>query len=93
MMILMLKILSDQLNDTIMQIILEARRVILFTLHERDSFTQPKTFLPSCLSIDFDWCLTPYHSAYSLMYIRGCIQKFPDPPSGARTANGTALCH
>jgi hypothetical protein len=25
--------------------------------------------------------------------IRGCIQKFPDWPSGARTANGTALCH
>jgi hypothetical protein len=22
-----------------------------------------------------------------------CIQKFPDWPSGARTANGTALCH
>jgi hypothetical protein len=26
-------------------------------------------------------------------HIRGCIQKFPDWPSGARTANGTALCH
>jgi len=25
--------------------------------------------------------------------IRGCIQKFPDWPRGARTANGTALCH
>jgi hypothetical protein len=25
--------------------------------------------------------------------IRGCIQKFPDWPPGARTANGTALCH
>jgi hypothetical protein len=24
---------------------------------------------------------------------RGCIQKFPDWPPGARTANGTALCH
>jgi hypothetical protein len=24
--------------------------------------------------------------------LRGCIQKFPDWPSGARTANGTALC-
>jgi len=23
----------------------------------------------------------------------GCIQKFPDWPPGARTANGTALCH
>jgi len=25
--------------------------------------------------------------------IRGCIQKFRDWPPGARTANGTALCH
>jgi hypothetical protein len=25
--------------------------------------------------------------------VQGCIQKFPDWPSGARTANGTALCH
>jgi hypothetical protein len=26
-------------------------------------------------------------------FIRGCIQKFPDWPPGARTANDTALCH
>jgi hypothetical protein len=26
-------------------------------------------------------------------YIRGCIQKFPDWPPGAGTANGTAFCH
>jgi hypothetical protein len=25
--------------------------------------------------------------------VRRCIQKFPDWPPGARTANGTALCH
>jgi hypothetical protein len=25
--------------------------------------------------------------------VGGCIQKFPDWPPGARTANGTALCH
>jgi len=25
--------------------------------------------------------------------IRGCIQKFPDWPPGAKTANGTAVCH
>jgi len=25
--------------------------------------------------------------------LRGCLQKFPDWPLGARTANGTALCH
>jgi hypothetical protein len=28
-----------------------------------------------------------------LIFILRCIQKFPDWPSGARTANGTALCH
>jgi hypothetical protein len=26
-------------------------------------------------------------------HIRGCIQKFPDWPPGARTANGTAVYH
>jgi hypothetical protein len=28
-----------------------------------------------------------------LMNLRGCIQTFPDWPPGARTANGTILCH
>jgi hypothetical protein len=28
-----------------------------------------------------------------LRHARECIQKFPDWPLGARTANGTALCH
>jgi len=28
---------------------------------------------------------------YALI-VRGCAQKFPDWPPGARTANGTALC-
>jgi hypothetical protein len=28
-----------------------------------------------------------------LSSVRGYIQKFPDRPPGARTANGTALCH
>jgi len=27
-----------------------------------------------------------------VMFIRGCIQKFPDWPPGARIANGTAPC-
>jgi len=27
------------------------------------------------------------------IHLRGCIQKFLDCPPGARTANGTALCH
>jgi len=28
-----------------------------------------------------------------IKYVRGCIQKFPDWPPGARTANDIALCH
>jgi len=28
-----------------------------------------------------------------MSHVRGCIQKFPDWPSSARTANDTALCH
>jgi hypothetical protein len=28
-----------------------------------------------------------------ILAVRGCIQKFPDWPPGARTANGTVLCH
>jgi hypothetical protein len=28
-----------------------------------------------------------------LLLLRGCIQKFPYWPPGAKTANGTALCH
>jgi len=30
---------------------------------------------------------------YIHTYIGGCIQKFPDWPPGARTANGIVLCH
>jgi hypothetical protein len=28
-----------------------------------------------------------------ILDVRGCIQKFPDWSPGAKTANGTALCH
>jgi hypothetical protein len=28
-----------------------------------------------------------------LFKLRGSLQKFPDWPPGARTANGTVLCH
>jgi hypothetical protein len=33
------------------------------------------------------------HSARGIYPIGGCIQKFPDWPPGARTANDTALCN
>jgi hypothetical protein len=30
---------------------------------------------------------------FAILTIRVCVQKFPDWPPGARTANDTALCH
>jgi hypothetical protein len=33
------------------------------------------------------------YSVLILLYLRGCIKKFPDWPLAARTANGTVLCH
>jgi hypothetical protein len=35
----------------------------------------------------------PSHPHFITIAIRGCIQKFSDWPPGARTANGTVLCH
>jgi hypothetical protein len=32
-------------------------------------------------------------SSYVCTYVQRCTQKFPDWPPGARTANGTILCH
>jgi hypothetical protein len=34
-----------------------------------------------------------YIHTHTHTHTRGCIQKFPDWPPGARTAHGTALCH
>jgi hypothetical protein len=33
------------------------------------------------------------HAVQLELKIRGCIQKFPGWPPGAKIANGTALCH
>jgi hypothetical protein len=38
-------------------------------------------------------CLFLFCIYMSVVTVRECNQKFPDWPSGARTANGTALCH
>jgi len=37
--------------------------------------------------------LLPAHSRTLIFHVRRCIQKFPDWPPRARTANGKALCH
>jgi hypothetical protein len=34
-----------------------------------------------------------YEILFLQIEVRGCNQKFPDWPPGARTANGRALCH
>jgi len=39
------------------------------------------------------WCLVKHRDNFTFNFIRGCIQKFPDWPPGARTANGTILYH
>jgi hypothetical protein len=39
------------------------------------------------------WTMNACVRTYIHTHIRGCIQKFPDWLPGARTANGTALCH
>jgi hypothetical protein len=36
---------------------------------------------------------TPAEKPVITRDLRGCIQTFPDWPPGARTANGTSLCH
>jgi hypothetical protein len=38
--------------------------------------------------------ITTMHNMFRYLFlIRGCTQKFPEWRPGARTANGTALCH
>jgi hypothetical protein len=52
-------------------------------------------FEPVRLGGPQSWCgsrSSPLAVSPNQMYIRGCIQKFPNWPPGARTANGTALC-
>jgi hypothetical protein len=53
-----------------------------------------------CLSsVNRLWCIGYMRSNFicipklSRFELRGCIQKSPDWPPGARTANGTTLCH
>jgi hypothetical protein len=44
-------------------------------------------------SIEVVKCIARFESLGERTKLRGCIQKFPDWPPGARTANGTALRH
>jgi hypothetical protein len=51
-------------------------------------------FLTSWVTVSFSWRTLIREVIYLLtLGIGGCIQKFPDWPPGARTTNGTALCH
>jgi hypothetical protein len=58
--------------------------------------------MPSEISNYFDDVMTVEHlrtltkrrcDIHNKNELQECIQKFPDWPPGARTANGTALCH
>jgi hypothetical protein len=67
---------------------------------EADHSPQPSGEFKECVKLYLHFPTTPsWHGAqfssvrYIANRIRGCIQKFPDWLPGARTANGTALCH
>jgi hypothetical protein len=46
-------------------------------------------YQPECEVVTKEW--RKVHNEE--LHMGGCIQKFLDWPPGARTANGTALCH
>jgi hypothetical protein len=54
----------------------------------RDEIKKMCKFTSGLPTLDFTM-----RTALITTHIRGCNQKFPDWPPGARTANGTALCH
>jgi hypothetical protein len=62
----------------------------------RHVFSSPVFMLVSCTKSSLSLVRTVplYPSPYFYTrYVRERIQKFPDWPPGARTANGTVLCH
>jgi hypothetical protein len=51
-------------------------------------------FTDNCVTRDVTSCTQSVILLLLLVVVlRRCIQKFPEWPPGARTANGTALCH
>jgi hypothetical protein len=66
---------------------INAYRFLIITIEE----AQLQYF---CIPLDSSqkFSVTPPKPTVSEAHIWGCIQKFPDWPPGARTANGTALC-
>jgi len=45
------------------------------------------------LKVGHDDPLISHPNSKFTITVRGCIQKLPDWPPGASSANGTALCH
>jgi hypothetical protein len=74
-------------------------------LHSPDTYSWRGAYLSTGTSLTLPYHIMLTFSADTNIYdimnglkifrsgIRGCIQKFPDWPPGARTANGIALCH
>jgi hypothetical protein len=58
--------------------------VLIFQVEVHDITSQKTLTLVSC-------GLNAEMRTEAIGYIRGCIEKFPDWPPGARTANGTVL--
>jgi hypothetical protein len=67
------------------------RRMICYNVHQfmRDLWLCMYVCMYVCVCVCVCVCM---QCMYVRTYVRECIQKFPDWPPGARTANGTALC-
>jgi hypothetical protein len=63
----------------------------LFIFKEQKSTTFRKLY-KLILTLEV-WSRLDSNSGNQIHIVRGCNQNFPDWPPGARTANGTALCH
>jgi hypothetical protein len=66
--------------------------------NSEDLYDLPINLTPAYLCSQLEMAMilssvTKKHCPESGQYVQDCIQKFPDWPPGARTANGTALCH
>jgi hypothetical protein len=59
---------------------------------EPGSFLRMKDFLVESTIRSFWNVVKLTNQVSNWLTVRGCIQKFPEWPPGARTANGTALC-
>jgi len=67
--------------------------VSVMTVSHLKTGVEPTAEILCILSIIHAMDSDQHNCGISHYHIQGCIQKFLDWPLGARTANGTALCH